>query len=38
MKIYIRIYKIKCPFMQIFALKIAEFFMCKSHNNISPLI
>lgn len=26
MKIYIRIYKIKCPFMQIFALKIPEFF------------
>lgn len=26
MKIYIRMYKIKCPFMQIFALKIAEFF------------
>ena len=32
MKIYIRIYKIKCPFMQIFALKIAEFFHVMSES------
>jgi len=30
MKIYIRIYKIKCPFMQIFAIKIAEFLRMDS--------